>query len=184
MNKQSLSDNNTGDLFVVDGVKISFEDIMNEMRDRTGATPLGESDLYFDMDVNVDREKSMGFGAIFRVKARSREQARQRALIFLRSERELDDTGFEIGWTSYRLYNPREDDQPEVEIIGKPYDEATFLEQRRIAWIDWAKEHGYRLHNQNSAIDAESRLSEWIWPIIFIPLIILVIVTLEYISNQ
>lgn len=89
------------------------------------------------MDTSIAKDDTSCYGAIFFVKATSELKAIERARLFLLSDRKLDDTGFEIGWTSLKLYYKPESFEPEIEVIGEPLDEIMFLDQKRQSWLNY-----------------------------------------------
>ena len=107
-----------------------------------------------------------------------------RAKMFLISRRALDDTSIEIGWTTFELYYKPDTFNPEIEIMGDPLDEEAYLKQKREDWLGWVRDY-----NNGDVVGIEettrqSILSEWKWPIISVPIIVALLIALEYISNQ
>lgn len=168
----------------INGTRICFEDVIREIRRTTGTTPLREGELYYKMDASVAQDDVSNYGATFFVKAKNETDAVERARMFLLTNRDIDDTGFEIGWTAVKLYYKPESYEPEVEVIGEPLDERTFMEQKRQFWINYVADSAVNHHGCDQTLASPSTVTEWKWPIIFIPIIIALLLALEYISNQ
>jgi len=168
---------------VINGFKIGFQEVLEEIRRSTGAAPLGDGEWYFKMDVSAVQGETSSYGALFWVKARSRVEAVKRAETFLLSRCLTDDAGFEIGWTAMSPYYKPEHIGPEIEIVEGPLDETAYLANRHQMWQGYL--HDMSIGNNDAAarIVHRSTLSEWRWPIIFIPIIVLLMFALEYISK-
>jgi len=175
---------NSKDYLTINGTKICFEDVIREIRQTTGTTPLREGELYYKMDASVAQDDVSNYGATFFVKARNETGAIERARMFLLTSRDIDDTGFEIGWTTVKLYYKPESYEPEIEVIGEPLDETTFIEQKRQSWINYVADSQANHYCSDQTSASRSTMSEWKWPIIFIPIIIAILFALEYISSQ
>jgi len=181
MNNEKI---NQDDYVVLNGIKIGFGDVINEIRETTGTTPLSEGEYYYKMDASIAKDDISSYGATFFVKATSESEAIERARSFLLSSREMDDTGFEIGWTTLKLYYKPESYEPEIEVIGEPLDESMLLNQKRQSWHNYVSSSNNYNNGGKSGLAEQSKLAMWKWPIIFIPLILAVIIFLEYLYDK
>lgn len=61
--------------------------------------------------------------------------------MFLISRRAIDDTGIEIGWTTFELHYKPDTFEPEIVIMGDPLDEEAYLNQKREDWLGWVRDY-------------------------------------------
>ena len=163
---------------------IELEDVRLFMKDRLNQAPLGDNEKYYKVSISLPTEENSSLNGSFVVIAHDNEQAQDKCVDYTLEMKEKDDLNEIINWHVEPANNVDKIGSFRFSITIGPANAEEFVNQYFKEWKGFVKTDEYATANSNPPRDDASLLSEWKWPIISIPIIILLLLILEYISNQ
>lgn len=163
---------------------IGIQDVKWYLRQTINRSPLKPHHQYYHVCISVPITETSSHTGVFVVVASNDKQAQDRSLDYALSMKEKDDVQEEIKWKLEPADNSDSMTSYHFSIVAGPGEREEFVNQYFKNWDEFVKTDEYTSVSSSSPRNDASFLSEWKWPIIAIPIIVVVVSILEYVSNQ
>ena len=147
---------------------ISYEDAKLFLKYKLKQSPLEGNNKYYIVSISLPIEKTSSLTGFFVVMAEDDNQAYEKCIEYSLIMKEIDDLKDIIKWEFKPSNNIDNMDNCKFTIFAGPINEEGYLDYySKESWDGFVKSKYYSTTGSNFSF-----ISEWKWPIIFIPLII------------
>lgn len=150
--------------------EITFEEVQMHLVHKLKQAPLEGDNKYYQVSISLPIEETSSLTGYFLVIAKDKKRAHDKSFEYAIKMRERDDLNDSIKWELVPTNNSDKMDYYQFDIHFGPVDEKGYLDHySRESWDGFVQSD---IYDQQVRKSRSSSISDWKWPIIFIPLII------------